>query len=110
MQKLASKVHAWKRAAGYFSVESRGINLMVDHVWRQDVRCDVVTFMHGPPFAQAVLEQLEELGVPVTGASYEISPGYLGRRLAHMPDVLAVYDGNKRRCLSYGSRGRHLAT
>ena len=109
MSKLSEKLHAWDRLAGYWEVNVEALHVVEDHAWRQGVRCDVVTFLYGQNFARALLKNFEEIGAPVNGASYEISAGRLGRRLAHMPDVLAVYDGSKRRLWSYGPRARLLA-
>ncbi|MFI6512958.1 hypothetical protein ACIBCT_35615 [Streptosporangium sp. NPDC050855] len=78
-------------------------------LWRltlnADINVEIVTF-RGEEFAASIRELLNEHNYPARTAWAAPSPDALARQLAHMPHVLAVYDGDSTRQFTYGGRTR----
>jgi hypothetical protein len=93
-----------KRAVSAYEINEPLAHVIWDTVWRHRYSIDVVTYL-GEEFAEALTERLDVEGLPI-GRVWADEPHKLARRIAHMPDVAAIYDNENH--LMYGSKGRTL--
>lgn len=98
------KAKRWARAARTYEVNEE----MAKHIWdvysRTDYSIDVVTYL-GDDMAEAIAEVLDDERLPI-GRVFATTPDQLARRIAHMPDLAAIYDPNPSHRFTYGSKGR----
>lgn len=94
----------WRRVADQWEIDE----YILAHVWditlRYDYRCDVATFL-GWDFADALDDRFGVENIPCKVRTFD-SAEVLGRKLARLPDIACVYDGEPSRVLSYGSKGK----
>lgn len=103
-EKIARRMRQWKRAVRTYEINEPLAHVIWDTAWRYKYMVDVVTYL-GEDFAEALTERLDTEGLPI-GRVWADQPHLLARRLAHMPDVAAIFDNTNH--LMYGSKGRLL--
>jgi hypothetical protein len=101
---VARRAHQWKRAVKAYEINEPLAHVIWDTVWRHRYSVDVITYL-GDEFAEALEWRLDIEGLPI-GRIWADEPKKLARRLAHMPDVAAIFDNENH--LIYGSKGRML--
>lgn len=104
LRKLGRRSAQAKRSVNAYEINEPLAHVIWDTVWRYRYSVDVVTYL-GEEFAEALTERLDREGLPI-GRVWADEPHKLGRRIAHMPDVAAIYDNEHH--LIYGSKGRTL--
>lgn len=93
-----------KRSVNSYEINEPLARVIWDTIWRYRYSVDVVTYL-GEDFAGALEERLDRENLPI-GRVWADEPHKLARRIAHMPDVAAIYDNEHH--LMYGSKGRTL--
>lgn len=104
VRKFRSKQGQAKRAVSDYEINEPLGAVIWDTVWRFRYSVDVVTYL-GEDFAEALTERLDFEGLPI-GRVWADDPMRLARRIAHMPDLAAIYDNENH--LMFGGKGRTL--
>lgn len=104
VRKFGRRAQQQKRAVSAYEINEPLARVIWDTVWRYRYSVDVVTYL-GAEFAEALTERLDVEGLPI-GRVWADEPHKLARRIAHMPDVAAIYDNENH--LMYGGKGRIL--
>jgi hypothetical protein len=100
----------WGKAASAWQI-NRLLMRQINHVtWHSNVTVEVVTFVAGPDFAAAVETMLSQLGLSISAVSYYASAVDLSNQLPYWLNILAVYDPDAMRSMTYGAKGRHLVS
>jgi hypothetical protein len=103
-RQFGSKSAQVKRAINSYTINEQLAHVIWDTTWRYKYSVDVVTYL-GEEFAEALTERLDTEGLPI-GRVWADDPKKLARRIAHMPDVAAIFDNENH--LMFGSKGRTL--
>jgi hypothetical protein len=98
----------WKKAVGLYEINEHLARGIWDLTWRHDFAVDVVTFIGGDPFAEAIEQRLEREGLPIGHVWYE-TPDSLARSLAYRPSVACVIHADTHHQLTFGSKGRLIS-
>jgi len=98
------KAKRWSRAANVYEINEQ----MAKHIWdvysRTDYSIDVVTYL-GDDMAEAFADLMDRESLPI-GNTFATTPDQLSRRIAHMPDLAAIYDPDRSNQFKFGSKGR----
>lgn len=100
------KTHAWRRAARMWTLDGFVLKRMWDYVYRLRQSLDIVTYLDERE-AEHVHERLDELSYPFGGFIPTTLDGMVHGILLN-PSVHAVFDGDPKRWLTYGGKGRGL--
>lgn len=104
--KALLKVHQWERAFYLWDMVPKATDHLNRIYWQYNLRFDIVTWQ-----PQAIANEIEEwcarINLPVGYVSSTTSEK-LARELAHMPDVVKVFDADPDHKFRYGQRGRWL--
>jgi hypothetical protein len=103
-----------RKGQWYYAVYEWELNdLMLRKIWdvmfRQSRELDIITYIGGQPFADALAARLDEEDVPVRRVWYT-TPAILSRKIALMPDVAAVFDPDPAHQFTYGGKGRVITS
>lgn len=101
------RLKRWKRAVGLYEINELLARQIWDLTWRYDYSVDVVTFLGGDDFAEAVEARLDREGLPIGHVWYEPADS-LARSLAYRPTVACVIHANPHHQFTFGSKGRIL--
>jgi hypothetical protein len=90
----------WRKAAACFLHDELVTHILLDIVWRRNVRIEGVTFLP-PELAEELEERMETEHIPLARLESFPAPGLFARELVHRPYVKAVYDANPEHRLLY---------
>lgn len=97
----------WHRACGLWDINP----LIKAHIWdlwlRYDLRVDVVVTSRPAAFADEVTARLDQEDVPVKRV-FAMESHVLARKLVMMPDVKAVFFGDRNQQFTFGHYGRFV--
>lgn len=101
------RTRRWKRAVNTLVVNEPLARHMWHVTWHLHHTLDVVTYLD-PNAVEPVTEWLNRADLPVHRAWYS-DPYKLGRKIATMPDVAAIFDPDPGHQLVFGKRGRLIS-
>lgn len=99
------RIKRWKKAVKIFEINEAMARQVWDITYRKNFSVDVVTFLGGEAFGDALRERLDQENLPIGHVWYE-DPDQLSRSLAYRPDTACVFHSNPQYWLTFGSKGR----
>lgn len=101
------RFHRWRRAVNVFAVNQALAQRIWDVTFRLNFSVDVVTFLGGEDFADAIQERIDRENLPIGHVWFE-DPQQLARSLSYRPDIACVFSPDPHHLLTFGSKGRTL--
>lgn len=96
----------WKRAIGLYQVNTELAKHMWHVTWQLHYQLDIVTYLR-PELLPSIEEWVDLKDLPVHRC-WNADANALGRKIATMPYLTAIFDPDPAHCLTYGKRGRIL--
>lgn len=103
----AAKRKKWDQVANYYELNIKPSQGIRDLYWRHHYRVDVITFTD-PNFVSPIREKLDAENMFFGGVHY-YTPSRLLGDLTYDPSILAVFDPDESRILTWGSKGRYCS-
>jgi len=100
------RFNRYRRFVNQFEINDALAKRMWDVTWRYNMEVDVVTFTD-PRVVAPLEKRLDKEDLPVRRVWFD-EVSLLGRRIATMPQVAAIYDANPDHRFTFGSKGRIL--
>ena len=108
-KKLARKEN-WHDAAAVWELNKLMMR-QINHIsWQSNFNVEVITYVAGQDFAAAMEERFASFNLSISTVSYYTSAVELSNQMPYELNILAVYDPDAMRSMTYGAKGRHLTS
>lgn len=96
----------WHKAIRLFDLNNFMLNKILYLVWKKDFNISFTTSLSSQA-ADEISDWMSDLSIPISDCFYA-KPDELARMLPYNPDVVAVFDPDPWKVLTFGSKARVL--